>query len=77
MGRFLSQVASDKLFTTDFSFHSIGITMQKLNRLGGFLEFVDDAYQSVAAAARNLILISFDSDFDRVELKRKIPSDLL
>ena len=110
VGRFFSQVPSDHLFMTDFSFHSIGIAMQKLDRLDGFLKFVndvfvkgavtllkvepenseeivriirkfdldfDDAYQYVAASAHDLNLLSFDSDFDRTERKRKTPSELL
>jgi len=110
VGRFFNRVPSDELFMTDFSFHSIGIAMQKLNRLDGFLKFVndvfvrgavtllrvepdrseeivkiiqrfdldfDDAYQYVAAATHDLLLLSFDSDFDRTERKRKIPADLL
>lgn len=108
--RFLNAIPSDELFITDFSFHSIGIVMQKLNRLDGFLKFIDDAfgngavtlvhlepaeareivnvhqrfgldfddaYQYVAAQKHNLSLVSFDSDFDRTERKRKRPSELL
>lgn len=50
MGRFLSQVPSDELFMTDFTFHSIGIAMQKLDRLDGFLNFVDDVFVSGGVA---------------------------
>ncbi|MFZ1080420.1 MAG: PIN domain-containing protein [Candidatus Kryptoniota bacterium] len=110
VGRFLNEVPTDELFMTDFSFHSIGIAMQKLNRLDGFLKFVndvfirgavtllrvepdkseeivqvvqrfnldfDDAYQYVVAAAHDLLLLSFDSDFDRTEKKRKTPAELI
>lgn len=94
---------------TDFPFHSMGIAMQKLDRLSGFLRFVDDvfvsggvtllrvepaqskeiaraiqrfkldfddAYQYVAAEKNNLVLISFDGDFDRTERKRKKPGEV-
>ena len=110
VGRFFSNVPSDELFMTDFSFHSIGIAMQKLDRLDGLLTFVndvfvkgavtllrvepdksqeivevirrfnldfDDAYQYVAAATHNLILLSFDSDFDRTERKRRSPHEIM
>jgi len=37
----------------------------------------DDAYQYVSAENHNLILVSYDSDFDRTERGRKTPSQLL
>ncbi|MEW6374802.1 MAG: PIN domain-containing protein [Thermodesulfobacteriota bacterium] len=37
----------------------------------------DDAYQYVAAEKYGLTLISFDSDFDRTERGRKLPSQIL
>lgn len=36
----------------------------------------DDAYQYVAAEKYGLTLISFDSDFDRTERGRKLPSQI-
>ena len=48
---------------------SIVNVMQEFN-----LDF-DDAYQYVAAKKHNLTIISFDSDFDRTELKRNTPED--
>ncbi len=110
MGLFLNNTPSEQIFITDFTLHSIGIVMSKLNRTEGLLQFVkdvfvdsaavlihlepddfphivqvikqyrldfDDAYQYVAAEKYNLILISFDSDFDRTQLKRKRPAEIL
>ena len=37
----------------------------------------DDAYQYAAASSRNLQLVSFDTDFDRTDLTRKTPSEVL
>jgi len=37
----------------------------------------DDAYQYVAANQYDLILLSFDRDFDRTELGRKTPGEVL
>lgn len=37
----------------------------------------DDAYQCVAADANDLILVSFDADFDRTERGRRTPADVL
>lgn len=36
----------------------------------------DDAYQYVAAEKYNLILVSFDSDFDRTQRGRKTPAQV-
>jgi predicted nucleic acid-binding protein len=37
----------------------------------------DDSYQYVVAEKYNLTIISFDSDFDRTELGRKTPREVL
>ena len=37
----------------------------------------DDAYQYAAAEKYNLVLISFDGDFDRTERGRTAPAELL
>lgn len=37
----------------------------------------DDAYQYVAAEKHDLILVSFDSDFERTERGRKTPAEIL
>jgi len=37
----------------------------------------DDAYQYVAAEKYKLTIVSFDSDFDRTERRRKTPAELL
>ncbi len=37
----------------------------------------DDAYQYAAAEAEGLQLVSFDSDFDRTDLVRKTPAQVL
>jgi predicted nucleic acid-binding protein len=36
----------------------------------------DDAYQYTLAEKNDFFVVSFDSDFDRTERKRKIPSEL-
>ena len=35
----------------------------------------DDAYQYVVAEKYDLVLVSFDSHFDRTERKRVVPAD--
>ncbi|MBI4317080.1 MAG: PIN domain-containing protein [Chloroflexi bacterium] len=37
----------------------------------------DDAYQYVAAEKRDLILVSFDTDFDRTERGRQTPAEIV
>ena len=37
----------------------------------------DDAYQYALAEKYNLIIVSFDSDFDRTEREKLKPSDIL
>lgn len=37
----------------------------------------DDAYQYVVAEKFGLVLVSFDTDFDRTDQKRIIPADIL
>lgn len=36
----------------------------------------DDAYQYVATERNNLLLVSFDTDFDKTDIRRKTPADL-
>jgi len=42
--RLLDQVPSDRLLITDFSLHSIGVILSRLNRRGEFLGFVRDLF---------------------------------
>ncbi len=37
----------------------------------------DDAYQYVAATENELVLVSFDADFDKTTLGRKTPAELI
>lgn len=108
VGRFLDAMPSELFSMTDFTFHSIGIVMTRLNRKDAFLQFVqdtfidgvvslihlkpedtqflirliefnldfDDAYQYRAAEKYNLIMVSFDKDFDRTTRGRKTPAEI-
>ena len=44
VGRLLNQFPSDQLFITDFSFHSIGVILHRLQKHGEFLRFVRDLF---------------------------------
>ncbi len=109
VGNFLARISSERLFITDFAFHSIGVVLSRLNKNKALLRFVrdafvqgavslirlkpedmkkmtkvmqqfnldfDDAYQYVAAEKYGLIIVSFDSDFDRTEKGRKTPDQI-
>lgn len=52
----------------------MSVLVDNVNRFG--LDF-DDAYQYTAAQLRKLSIISFDGDFDKTELGRKTPSEVL
>ena len=109
--RLLEQERSEeKLFITNFSFHSISIILTKLRKFKILTTFIhdvfikgevslislapkdvleiipvmdkfkldfDDAYQYVAAEKYDLIIVSFDEDFDITERGRKTPIEIL
>lgn len=44
VGSFLDRIPSNHLFITDFSFHSIGVIMGRLNRMNVYLNYIKDAF---------------------------------
>ncbi|MSQ06244.1 MAG: PIN domain-containing protein [Dehalococcoidia bacterium] len=60
---------------------SIGLGVEELMRLirvSAHLSIdCDDLYQYVAATTYNLTLVRFDTDFDRTDVGRKVPAQLL
>jgi predicted nucleic acid-binding protein len=44
VGRFLNQISSDQILVTDFSFHSIGVILNRLGQQAGLLRFVQDVF---------------------------------
>ncbi len=44
VGIFLDRMPSNHLFITDFSFHSIGVVMGRLDRMNAFLNFINDIF---------------------------------
>ena len=52
----------------------IPLVVDVINKLN--LDF-DDAYQYVAAEQNNLVIVSFDSDFNKTPLGRKTPAEIL
>jgi predicted nucleic acid-binding protein len=44
VGQFLDRISPEKIFITDFSFHSIGIVMSRLNQKEALVRFIQDAF---------------------------------
>ncbi len=44
VAEFLNKVSSERLFTTDFTLHSIGVILNRLNRLEVLQSFVKDLF---------------------------------
>ena len=109
VGDFLQRVPGDRLYLTDFTLHSIGIILLKLEEAATFSRFVqdvlldgavrlvglqpddmmsvidaagkygldfDDAYQYAASGKFNFQIVSFDSDFDRTDRRRRLPDQV-
>ena len=74
VGHFLDRVSSERLFITDFAFHSIGVVMVKLERKEGLSSFVQDILIDGAVSLIHLepedtqhllrIIEQFGFDFD-------------
>lgn len=74
VGQLLDQVPSDQLFMTDFSLHSIGVILHRLNRHAEFLRFVQDLFIDGAVGLISLepadmarlvaVIDQFGLDFD-------------
>ena len=72
--RFLEQTPTDRLFVTDFAFHSIGVVLHRLGRIEAFGRFVQDVFIEGAVGLtrlgpgdmQELIAVAerFDLDFD-------------
>ncbi len=71
---FISDILEDsgvrRICLSAFDLRKVLSVMQKFH-----LDF-DDAYQYVAAERNNLLLVSFDTDFDKTDIRRKTPADL-
>lgn len=54
VGRFLDQILSERLSITDFSFHSIGVVMSRLNQIEALLRFIRDIFVDGSVALIHL-----------------------
>ena len=74
VGRLFDYVTSERLFITDFAFHSLGVVASKLNRLDVLLSFVQDLFIDGSVALVHLqpedthrlvsVIERFGLDFD-------------
>ncbi len=74
VGYFLAHTSSERLFITDFAFHSIGVVLNKLNKDEVLLQFVHDAFRQGAVSLLHLkpedmkrmikVMSKFSLDFD-------------
>lgn len=74
VAQFLSQIPSEHLFITDFSFHSIGVILRRLNWLDLLLNFVQDVFVDGSVVLISLepqdtqnlvgVMNQFNLDFD-------------
>jgi predicted nucleic acid-binding protein len=71
VGDLLHENGVDRIFLTQWQMKGVVDAMDAFH-----LDF-DDAYQYVAATSRSLQLVSFDTDFDRTDLGRLEPQDVL
>jgi len=74
VARFLNKVPSDRLFITDFAFHSIGVVLTRLDQLAALALFVRDVFIDGAVTLVHLepaetqhlveVIERFNLDFD-------------
>lgn len=74
VGQFLDHIPSERLFITDFTFHSIGVVLNRLHQREALLRFVQDAFVDGAVVLMGLepediqhllrVIEQFNLDFD-------------
>ena len=79
VGHLFSTISSEHLFMTDFTFHSIGIVMSRLNHNEALLRFVQDAFIDGAVSLIRLepedtqpivqLIENFNSDWEDLYAK--------
>lgn len=65
--RFLDSVSSDQLSITDFSFHSIGVILNRLNHREGLLRFIRDTFIEGAVRLIRLSPVDTQRQVDIIE----------
>jgi predicted nucleic acid-binding protein len=74
VGQFLARIPSERLFISDFAFHSIGVVLGRLKRTDILLRFAQDAFVDGAVSLVHLepgdtpqlvhVMTQFNLDFD-------------
>lgn len=74
VGNFLNNVSGEHLYITDFTLHSIGVVLHRLNKIDALLKFVEDVFVDGGVTLVHLkpedtgrliaIITQFNLDFD-------------
>ena len=80
----LKEYETAKMFLEDINISGVNILSIGSNNLYKVVDSIknfnidfDDAYQYYLSKKYNLVLVSFDKDFDKTDIKRKTPKELL
>jgi len=80
----LKEYKTAKMFLNDINNSGVNILTIKYKNLDKVIDIInqfnidfDDAYQYYLSKEYKLILISFDKDFDKTDIKRKTPTDFI
>ena len=80
----LKEYETAKIFLEDINTSGVNILSIGSNNLYKVVDAIknfnidfDDAYQYYLSKKYNLILVSFDKDFDKTDIKRKTPKELI
>ncbi len=79
----LKEHKTAKIFLEDINTSGVNILTIESNNLYKVVDIIqnlnidfDDAYQYYLSKKYNLVLVSFDKDFDKADIKRKTPKEL-
>ncbi|MBV6394921.1 MAG: hypothetical protein HFACDABA_00492 [Anaerolineales bacterium] len=79
----LLKAGRNEFFITDYSLHSIGLLLFRKKQHEAFRAFIEDVLVNggigllYAVAERyDLVLVSFDTDFQRTDRGHKLPSEV-
>ncbi len=80
----LKEYETAKMFLEDINTSGVNILTIESNNLYKVVDAIknfnidfDDAYQYYLSKKYNLVLVSFDKDFDKTDIERKTPKELL
>jgi len=80
VGKFLDIVPSEKLFISDFAFHSIGVILCRIGKRDALKQFTDDIFKNGEVSLLNLVpddilIIKWFANFRQGRPRRVAPTD--